>query len=381
MKNIILKGTPYELGKKLGEIFKDNKTEFLEKGKELPPQHKKDREYLIYKYFKNGVQTGEVEPEYIYVPVRLNKLQYQHGMESTKLLEKHYPEASEEIKGTTDTLGYSYELFAAWMMCMGCCYTLHKNNVVEIRGCTAFCFTSKNKIYYGRDNDLPPSLEKVSQSFRYLPAKSNRFVLNTSSFINGEEGLNEYGLVAAMTFVVPNPTEIKPGINSLFLVRYVLENCKTVEEGIAALQGLPIASSCNILMADKKNNMIVAECSPIRINVRKPEVNTYNENFIITVNHFTTPSMRKFDKSNQNIYSSKARYETAYNALSHYDIVDDISFIKDLLRGKFGFMCQYKNIKFKTIWSTIFDITEKKMLLAKGNPEEVEYDEENMFIW
>lgn len=380
MENILLNGSPYEMGEKLGEIFKENKKAFLEKGKKLPPQHKEGREYLIYKYFGNKPQTVITEPEYIYVPVKLNKFQYQHGTESTKLLEKYYPEASTEIKGITDTLGYNYELFAAWMMCMGCCYTLHKNNIVEVRGCTAFSFTCNNKVYYGRDNDLPPSLEKVSQSFRYEPASSYRFVLNTSSFINGEEGMNEYGLVAAMTFVVPNPSQIRPGINSLFLVRYILENCKTVEEGITALQRLPIASSCNILITDKYCNMIVAECSPMRINLRKPEVNKKNENFIVTVNHFSTKTMQKFDKSNQNVYSSEARYQTAHNALTNYEGTDEISFMKDVLRGKLGFMCQYKNINFKTIWSTIFDITENKMFLAQGNPEEAEYDEEKIFL-
>jgi len=35
--------------------------------------------------------------------------------------------------------------------------------------------------------------------------------------LNFEEGLNKYGLAAAMTFLVP--TMIVPGVNSLFLVR------------------------------------------------------------------------------------------------------------------------------------------------------------------
>jgi predicted choloylglycine hydrolase len=65
-----------------------------------------------------------------------------------------------------------------------------------------------------------------------------------------------------MTFVMPKQEEIKPGFNSVFLVRYILENCKTVKEGINALQKLPIASSCNILLADKQKEMIVAECTP-----------------------------------------------------------------------------------------------------------------------
>ena len=380
MNNLTLKGTPYEMGKKLGKIFNENKIQFLKENNKFPMRHKEHIEYLIYKYHKSNSSSISKKTEYIYVPIKLNKFQREHGKESTKLLEKYFPEASEEIKGITDTLNYDYELFASWMMCMGCCFTLNKNNVVEIRGCTAFSIIYQNKIYYGRDNDLPPSLKKVSYSFNYKPANKNKFVLNTSSFINGEEGMNEFGLVAAMTFVIPKQGEVKPGFNSVFLVRYILENCKTVQEGISALQKLPIASSCNILLADKQKEMVVAECSPNKINLRKPNKNKNGEDFIITVNHFTSQNMQKYDRSNQNIYSSKARYATAYSALNDFDSKSEIEYIKNILRGKFGFMCQYRKIKFETIWSTIFDITENNMFLAKGNPEETEYEKEKLFI-
>lgn len=191
--------------------------------------------------------------------------------------------------------------------------------------------------------------------------------------------MNLFGLVVAMTFVMPNQEEIKPGLNSVFLVRYILENCKTVQQGINALQRLPIASSCNILLVDKQQEMVVAECTPDTINLRRPDKNKNLEDFIITVNHFTSKPMQKYDKSNQDTYSSKARYETAYKALYNMDSENEIEYIKNILRGKFGFMCQYRNIHFETIWSTIFDNSENIMFLAKGNPRETEYEEDKVF--
>ncbi|MBF0443067.1 MAG: hypothetical protein HQK54_14260 [Oligoflexales bacterium] len=172
-----------------------------------------------------------------------------------------------------------------------------------------------NKIYYGRDNDLPPYLKAVSKTLYYHPRGKNRFILNTSSFVNGEEGINEHGLVVAMTFVLPNKEEIKPGFNSLFLVRFILENCRSTEEGIYALKQLPIASSCNILLADKTAQMTVVECTPYTLNIRLPEKSDNDEYFIVTVNHFTSEKMSRYDACNKNIYSSKMRYDTAYNAL------------------------------------------------------------------
>ncbi len=337
MYKLVLTGTPFEMGKITGDFFKMQQTRF---------------------------------------PIRLNKFQKEHGRESAKLLHQFFPEACQEIRGISDSIGVDYETFASWMMCMGCCLILRENHNVEVRGCTAFCFVKRNKIFYGRNNDLPPYLKNVSKSIFYAPVNKNKFILNTSSFVNGEEGINEHGLTAAMTFVIPHLDEIKPGLNSVFLVRYLLENCANVDEGISALYKLPIASSCNILLADRSKKMVVAECNPDKINLRQPEANTNSESFIVTVNHFTSKEMIKHDRSNQNVYSSRIRYQTAYNALKNINYEDALVFAKELLSGKYGFMCQYKKIKFDTIWSSIFNVTENKICLAEGNPHTTEFFED-----
>ncbi len=342
MDYLKLKGTHYNVGKQIGQFLKE----------------------------KNSV-----------FPIKLNPNQLKNGIESLAILNDVFPGGADEIKGITDVISLDYELFGAWMMCMGCCLTIRENHNVEVRGCTALGLIDGDNIYYGRDNDLPPYLKKMSKSINYSINNKNRFILNTSSFSNGEEGINEDGLVVAMTFVVPKIEDIRPGLNSLFLVRYLLENCKTVKESISELNRLPISSSCNILLMDKTKEMVVAECSPSEINIRYPEENNNGGKFIVTVNHFSSEKMKIYDRSKQNVYSSRARYITAYDSLkkNEYDI-DTISYIKNILSGKYGFMCQYKRVKFETIWSTIFDINKRKMFLAEGNPAETEYNEYNLFV-
>jgi predicted choloylglycine hydrolase len=165
-------------------------------------------------------------------------------------------------------------------------------------------------------------LKDISKSVYYRPQNGNSFILNTSSFINGEEGINNYGLIAAMTFVLPKLDEIKPGINSVFLVRYILEKCKTVDEGIRVLREQPIASSCNIILTDRSGKMVVVECNPIKIHIRYPEKSNTGEIFIITVNHFTSKKMWKHDASDRNVYLSEDRYQTVYNALLSIDCLE-----------------------------------------------------------
>jgi hypothetical protein len=64
--------------------------------------------------------------------IKLDSFQKDFGKKSQTLLSNVFPEICDEIRGMTDGLSYPYEKFAAWLLCMGCCY--------DLRGCTAFCF-------------------------------------------------------------------------------------------------------------------------------------------------------------------------------------------------------------------------------------------------
>ena len=171
-------------------------------------------------HYQMGFQRANVS-----FPLQLDSFQLEHETQSEKILRNFFPEVCEEIRGVSDTIGADYISFISWMLCMGCCmYNLENNIPVEIRGCTA--------------------------------ANGNRFNITTSSFINGEEGLNEHGLAVAMTFVMTRLEKIKPGFN------YLLEKSSNTEMAISLLMDLPIASNCNILLADKNGKMVVVECTP-----------------------------------------------------------------------------------------------------------------------
>ena len=99
-------------------------------------------------------------------------------------------------------------------------------------------------MYYGRNNDLPSYLKDGSKSEIYKPIGGNKFNITTSSFINGEEGINEKGLVVAMTFVGTQLQDIKPGFNSVFIVRYLLEKGNSVKYAKELLLKLELFEDC-----------------------------------------------------------------------------------------------------------------------------------------
>ena len=294
--------------------------------------------------------------------IHLDTFQQEHGKMSERILKEVFPEVCEEIRGLTDGLDYPYERFATWLLCMGCCY--------DPRGCTTFCFIHNDNVYLSRNNDLPPFLKQGSKSILYRPEPGNVFIGNTSSMVNLEEGLNEAGLAVAMEFMMP--TMIKPGINSVFLVRYLIEKCASTTEAVNALQSLPIASDCSIILADKSGAMLVAECTPEKVFLREPE---QGENFLIAANHFVSGEIRAINSNS--MYSSEQRYQTAYRALKEMAFSDAVSHAQAILGGKHGFMCQYHpSLNFETIWSSVFDVGNKRVYRAEGDPSRVKFKED-----
>lgn len=164
-------------------------------------------------HYQMGVKRGTIfQRANISFPLHLDTFQLEHGKQSERILRAFFPEVCEEIRGVSDTIGADYLSFISWMLCMGCCmYNLEDNIPVEVRGCTAFAYEKDGNVIYGRNNDLPPYLQAGSKSEIYAPTNGNRFNITTSSFINGEEGLNEHGLAVAMTFVMTDLKKLDRG--------------------------------------------------------------------------------------------------------------------------------------------------------------------------
>lgn len=321
-------------------------------------------------HYQMGVKRGLIfQKSNVSFPLHLDEFQLEHGKKSERILKEFFPEVCEEIKGVSDTIGVSYLILASWMLCMGCCmYNLEDNIPAEIRGCTAFAYSKGGSVIYGRNNDLPPYLKNGSKSEIYFPFNGNRFNITTSSFINGEEGLNEHGLAVAMTFVMTSLEKIQAGVNSCFAVRYLLEKADNVENAVSLLMELPISSNCNILVADKNGEMAVVECTPFTKRIREA-VSMGDGRIVCAVNRFTSDEMRPYDAANGDDYNSDERYKVVIDSFPVQIKEDFVETTKQLLKGDYGFMCQYDcEPDFETIWSSIFDLKSLMIYRAEGDP-------------
>lgn len=277
--------------------------------------------------------------------------------------EKYYPEILEEIKGVADGQKSKYEYFYTFLFSM---YCFEFNN-----HCTCFAFKDKDNLVFGRNSDCLVALEKLYANCLYKLNGVYSFNGNTTAFIEMEDGINEHGLAVGLTFI--HPKIIKAGLNAGMLVRYLLEKCKTTDEVIESLAMIPIASQQTITVMDCIGNFAVIECNCNHIEVIKP---TGEDSFVVAANGFISPKMIGYNGIDD--WHSSERYSVAYNSLKANKTHFSVELAKDILSGKYGFMCQYeRNLGVDTVWSVVYDIKNKKIFRVEGNPSRKKFAEDS----
>ncbi len=275
---------------------------------------------------------------------------------------KVFPEVLQEIRGLADGTKVCYEDFASFIFCMYCFEFQNR--------CTCFACKDDKNIVFGRNSDFAISIQDQYESAFYRLEGGYAFIGNSTAMVQMEDGVNEYGLAVGLTF--NNLEMIEPGLNAGILVRYILEKCKTVKDALEDLAGLPLASSQTLIMADKSGDMAVVECNCKKSVIIRPQ---NDENFLVRANHFISDEMQQY-QHNEELYAeyrSKDRYKTAYNALKNRENCS-VELAKDILSGKYGFMCQYDRSRgLDTVWSSVYDLKNNRIYRAEGNPSRAEY--------
>lgn len=276
--------------------------------------------------------------------------------------ERYYPEILEEIRGAAEGQKSSYADFYTFLLSMFC-FEFDNH-------CTCFAFKDRNNLIFGRNSDCLAALEKLYANCLYKLNGAFCFNGNTTAFIEMEDGINEYGLAVGLTFI--HPRIIGAGLNAGMLVRYLLEKCKTIDEAIKSLTMIPIASQQTITVMDSNGSFAVIECNSRHVEVIWP---TGHNSFVVAANGFVSPKMAEY--SGPDGWHSNERYSVAYNALKENKKSFSVELARDILSGKYGFMCQYKRaLGVDTVWSVIYDVKNKRIFRVEGNPSHKNFVED-----
>ena len=285
------------------------------------------------------------------VPFEITKEHYLFSKECLPYYEQFFPEIIEEIKGIADGQKCNFMDLIAVLFSMYC--------LVPSTHCSCLAIKTATTTIFGRNSDFLTAIEKLYMNAIYQFTNSSyAFNANTTAFVEMEDGVNAYGLAIGLTSVYP--TVVQPGLNAGMLLRLFLEKCKNVPEVIALIKKVKIASSQTFTLCDAMGNIALIECNAKEIAVIQLDE---KNSFVCATNAFHTEKMRKYNDENHDNWQAEERYQTMKKALEKNQGTWNLEFVKKVLCGKYGFLCQYDRKSGKdSVWSIVYESDKKSFV-------------------
>lgn len=304
-------------------------------------------------YYEMGCKYGAGLKESGFKLPHLGKSTLLLGLKCKENVVIFFPEILEEIEGIAEVGGFDFDKFAAFIFTLGS----------KASGCSVFAARSSSSIYLCRNYDNLYWLKKVSESYLTIPEKRYASLGHSDIFVGRADGINEKGLGVAVS---GEEVCFEPGIHIVIAVRYILDKCATVREGVKFLNEIPHFTTQSYLLADKRGDMSVVEASPKRTVER-----TSIDDFMISTNHFVHSDMAEF---NLDIPNSRIRYGYIDKVLREHRGKVDESLLMAILSSHEGQVCAHiEDEKLGTLWSVIANLKTLQMFRAEGHPCRAEY--------
>ncbi len=341
VRHVVLKGSNYEIGKKIAEIAK-----------------------------RDGVQMQPFGD-----PLR-NKVQREY-------IERNYPILYERMKGVADVFGLSIENDAHDFSAV----PQHSELFVP-SGCSAVFypaqFTKSGHDILSRNFDFstgtleqgkrPQEDEMAAMArpyvFEVYPDKGYpSLYLCAFDLLGGVlDGINSEGLGVGVLAENEGVAASEPtdgiGMHEILSMRYLLDNCKNIAEAKQAMLYLKHYYTflpCHYIIADRHGKSFVFEFSPLR-----------NRTFIVdgtgpqcVTNHLISKYQRLDDvpEKNQNIGYSFSRLNILHEACKQGDKfgLDEVKAINMKVAAPPFASNDPATAPFRTLWHSIYDLDEKKL--------------------
>lgn len=302
------------------------------------------------------------------IPFPITKERQDFAQKCIKSYQKYFPEVLDEIKGIAKGQGCKEDLQAV-LLSMYC--------LMPSTHCSCFAARSKGGVVLGRNSDFLTEIEKLYMNVIYTFYKgSYSFTANTTAFFEMEDGINEKGLSIGLTSVAP--LKVKPGLNADMLLRLFLEKCQSVDDVITLITKIPIASSQTLICVDRHNRAVLIECSCDHLEIQRIDDSC---SFVCATNMFNLPCMKQYNCLPEDNWQAEERYQTLTYYLSQQSNVKTVNNYKNLLAGKYGFLCQYDRTTGKdTVWSVIYDYTNRIVERVEGNPRRKQFKQDKRFL-
>jgi predicted choloylglycine hydrolase len=264
-------------------------------------------------------------------------------------VETIFPEYLDELQGIATAASLEYESLCAFNLV-----------VQEASNCSILAVNDGNQTFIGRNYDMYYSFKDYLETTHCQPTNGYSSVSHSDIFIGREDGLNGKGFGVAQSGII---SYLKPGLSFWVIVRYLLDKCKTVQEGIDFITDIPHYSTMTYLLAENNGNMAIVEVGPndeyaIREQIR---------NYLVSTNHYNHPKMQKVKIHIP--FDSKTRYDYISKSLGNNKDYIDESILQKILSSHEGLVCSHRdNIGLGTLWSVIYNLNTLDIWRAVGHP-------------
>lgn len=199
-----------------------------------------------------------------------------------------------------------------------------KRRLAAKKACTIFAVRQGKQVFIGRNYDWMPRVRMIFEKCDIdLIGKYRYFAFSDQSTWPGhlghrtweystEDAINEHGLYIGLTF--SHIDKWAYGVDSLHILRYIAEHCRTTKEALVAFRKIPVNCAQNFLIADKTGDIAVVQHYARGFEVVRPD----QRGVLVLTNHALTPKTQKLDKVRQDdpIHDTFVRYAEAEQLIS-----------------------------------------------------------------
>ena len=292
-----------------------------------------------------------------------------HCRKTLPVTEKYYPEFIEELRGYAEGSGIKFDLAYA-VLC----------DVPELgrRGCTDIAvnaqWTKDDVVYAAHNEDVSPfNFDDVAIA-HVRPDDEPGYIGVNYGGIMPTVGLNAAGISLTGNALVPNDTRM--GIPKMIPVRKVLRE-KGIYQALMASMPEGRGHSFNNIVCDPNGEIYSMEGSATTFDALYAE-----DGWLVHTNHYLSPKMWKFEDDMHTRFSSIVRYNRAKKLFKHELGQVDVSTFKKVFSDHVGYpesICRHPDPALSeeeqtmSIFSVVFDLTNKVAWICAGNPCEGEY--------
>ncbi len=277
-----------------------------------------------------------------------------------------YPQYIEELEGIAEGAQVSFDEVFLTM-----CEELWES--FAWRGCTDMAArgkaTADGSTLIAHTNDLLPKTESMLVLLKVQAGDEPEFLGVSVGGIAISAGYNAAKI--SLTGNQLDSNDVRPGVPRLLVVRAILGS-KTLSEAMTHCLLPTRASSYNNIIADGSGEVYSMEGSATDM-----EAIYIKDDILAHANHYTAPSMRRFERDRSVIANSIIRHNRAeYLLRQHYGKLTPELF-RTLLTDHAGYptsICKH-GLETQTVFSIIIQVETLKAWIGRGHACETEYTE------